>query len=157
MGAHIGGTLEPATGTAAGVSTYSPAVAPLSGSRPAIAVPIRQANGARRERRSGHRYPVDLLIEYELGRAGKGHPSGQGRVVNMSSSGILIRSDRMLIANQPIRLRINWPALLNDVVPLALRVEGVTVRVDGDLTALKILKSEFRTRPAVQTAVAAHA
>ena len=100
------------------------------------------------ERRACRRYSIDLSASYETRH--QDGPSGRGsaRVVNISSGGILIYSDRALEKGQTIRLRIDWPALLNNVVPLALRIEGQTVRTEGNCTAVKIFKSEFCTRPA---------
>ncbi len=100
------------------------------------------------ERRSNRRYPIDLSMQYDMGRRdGQGLPRiGSGQVVNISSGGILISSDRAMPAGLRIRLRIEWPARLNDAVPLALHIEGRTVRSNGNLTAVRILRSEFRTR-----------
>ncbi len=105
-----------------------------------------------RERRSARRYPLDLTIQFELGYGGTETSAGQGRVVNISSSGVLLTTDQVLSPGMKIRLRIEWPARLNQVVPLALHVEGRTVRANGNLAAVRILRSEFRTRPGAQAA-----
>ena len=104
------------------------------------------------EHRSDRRYPLDLAIHYEIGRQEEGVYVGRGRVVNMSSGGILMESDRVLAPRLKIRLRIEWPARLNDVVPLALHIEGLTVRANGRVAAVRILKSDFRTRPVIRAA-----
>ena len=100
------------------------------------------------ERRSTRRYPIDLSMQYDLGRqeGPEGARMGSGQVVNISSGGVLISSDRPIPPGVRIRLRLEWPARLNDAVPLALHIEGRTVRSSGPLTAVRILKSEFRTR-----------
>ena len=82
--------------------------------------------------------------------------SSGARVVNISSGGLLLCSERPLQKGQKIRLRIDWPALLNNVVPLALHVDGQTLRAEGNYIAVKILKSEFRTRSVIRTEAAAH-
>lgn len=113
--------------------------------RPAPSV---SATPLQMERRASRRYPIDLSASFEAPRQDGPTVRGSARVVNISSGGLLLYSEHALEKGQAIRLRIDWPALLNNVVPLALRVEGQTVRVEGNCTAVKILKSEFRTRPA---------
>jgi len=100
------------------------------------------------ERRSNRRYPIDLSMQYDLGRqeGPEGARMGSGQVVNISSAGVLISSDCPIAPGVRIRLRLEWPARLNDAVPLALHIEGRTLRSSGPLTAVRILKSEFRTR-----------
>ena len=100
------------------------------------------------ERRSNRRYPIDLSMRYDLGRqeGPEGAGMGSGQVVNISSGGVLISSDCPIAPGVRIRLRLEWPARLNDAIPLALHIEGRTVRSSGPLTAVRILKSEFRTR-----------
>lgn len=68
-------------------------------------------------------------------------------MINMSSAGLLVESDRGLSCGTAIRLRVEWPARLNNSVPLSLHIEGRTVRANGALVAVRILKSEFRIRP----------
>ena len=100
------------------------------------------------ERRASRRYPIKLSASFEAPRRDGPSVHGSARVVNISSGGLLLYSEHALEKGQTIRLRIDWPALLNNVVPLTLRVEGQTVRAEGNCTAVKIVKSEFRTRPA---------
>lgn len=112
--------------------------------RPPLGVSARQAHT---ERRATGRYAIDLSTTCEI-RNHEGRPvRSAARVVNISSGGLLLYSEHALEKGQKIRLRIDWPALLNNVVPLALHVEGLTVRVEGKCVAVKIVKSEFRTRP----------
>jgi hypothetical protein len=97
-------------------------------------------------RRASHRYSIDLPVQYEIGK-GDHAQSGKGRVINISSTGILVESDRPLNCETSIRLRVEWPARLNNSVPLALHVEGWAVRAEGVFVAVSIMKSEFRIRP----------
>jgi hypothetical protein len=106
------------------------------------------------ERRSSRRYPIALTAHYHMGKPGEGF--AVALVINISSGGVLIQSDRPLAARQQIRLRIDWPALLNKVVPLALHIEGQIVRSEGTWAAVRILKSEFRTRPVSYTEPTVH-
>ncbi len=98
------------------------------------------------DRRASYRYSIDLPVQYEVGRGDQAQ-GGKGRVINMSSTGLLVESDRPVTCETPIRLRVDWPARLNNSVPLGLHIEGRTVRANGGLVAVRILKSEFRIRP----------
>lgn len=156
MGTNSDGIVARAAGAATEFSPYaSQQGAPLASlhrTRYAAAVtpPSRPAAGRNKrgkslpdERRSSRRYPIDLPVQCEDGR----NQFLEGRVVNISSGGILVHSDRALEPGRKVRLRVAWPVRLNDVMPLALHIEGQTVRADGNFTAVKILRSEFRTRP----------
>lgn len=98
------------------------------------------------DRRASYRYSFDLPVQYDIGRGDQAQ-SGKGRVVNMSSTGLLVESDRAASCGTAIRLQVEWPARLNNSVPLSLHIEGRTVRAHGSLVAVRILKSEFRIRP----------
>lgn len=98
------------------------------------------------DRRGSHRYSIDLPVQYEIGR-GDLAQSGKGRVINMSSTGLLVESDGPVGCGTPVRLRVEWPARLNNSVPLSLHIEGRAVRAKGTWFAVRIMKSEFRIRP----------
>lgn len=110
--------------------------------KPALFEKIRQTG----DRRTSHRYSIDLPVQYEIGR-GDHALRGKGRVINMSSTGLLIESDCSVTCGTALRLRVEWPARLNNSVPLALHIEGRAVRAKGALLAVSIMKSEFRIRP----------
>ena len=137
----MGSTSQATTGAAAKVFA-----------RPALGA---SAAPVPRERRASRRYSIDLSTTCEIRNQEGRSVSTSARVLNISSGGLLLCSQHPLQKDQKIRLRIEWPALLNNVVPLALHVEGQTVRAEGNCIAVKILKSEFRTRPAGRTEAAA--
>jgi len=123
---------------------------PTTGSPAAYARPAFGASVAPLEadRRSSRRYSIDLAACCEIrNRLGK-VVSSTARVVNISSGGILIHCQDPLEASSKIRVRIEWPALLHGIVPLALHIEGCALRMERNCVAVKILKSEFRTRSA---------
>ena len=43
-------------------------------------------------------------------------------------------------------IRVPWPARLDGEVSLVLHLKAETVRTSGDLVAMRITRSEFRTR-----------
>lgn len=118
-----------------------------SGERPSRRQLSRQHPKDRaNDRRSNHRYPVNVAVEYKVVLRNRMVRSGVGRTVNMSSGGILLDSASCLPSGLRIELSMAWPALLNDVAALKLNVVGKTIRTQGNLTALIIRRYEFRTR-----------
>lgn len=132
-------------------------VAPASGQTPRAFFRKRNSETIRRdrtpliERRTHRRYPVDLTVQYEVGCDSQEICIGLGRVVNMSSGGILLEPGRQIAPGQKMNLKIEWPVRLDDEVPLALHIEAVAVRECGGGVAVKILRSAFRTRSLHQT------
>jgi hypothetical protein len=102
------------------------------------------------ERRSNRRFPIALSLRYML----TGSHSGDGRVTDMSSRGILFQSDTKLPAGEKIHVILTWPFLLNGECPLQLRVRGDVLRSDPRGTVLRIQHYEFRTAPKVRAASA---
>ena len=98
------------------------------------------------DRRSNHRYPVNVASEYKVVLRDRTVLAGIGHTVNMSSRGILLDTAHCLPSGVRIDLSIAWPALLNDVAPLKLEVAGKTIRTQGGRAAVVIRRYEFRTR-----------
>ncbi len=97
------------------------------------------------ERRSGHRFPIELELTYFLLDGKNTGYAGQGRTVNISSSGVLFRSPHSLRPGTQIELSIDWPARIDRTVRMQLRAFGRAVRREGAITGVQILHSEFRT------------
>jgi DNA-binding response OmpR family regulator len=100
------------------------------------------------ERRNNARFPIPLAISYQTLE----HPilSGQGtsETLNISSKGILFTSREQFQAGQLVQVSIDWPARLENQIPLKLVAEGRIVRNTNGQTAMTIDKYEFRTRRA---------
>jgi FixJ family two-component response regulator len=105
------------------------------------------------ERRTNARFPCRLAVSYQTLE----HPviSGQGtsETLNISSKGLLFTSNEKFQEGQLLQVSLNWPARLENQVPLKLVAEGRVVRNSNGQTAMTIDKYEFRTRrtPAVRT------
>jgi FixJ family two-component response regulator len=102
------------------------------------------------ERRNNARFPIPLAISYQTLE----HPilSGQGtsETLNISSKGILFTSNEKFQAGQLLQVSLDWPARLENQVPLKLVAEGRIVRNANGQTAMTIDKYEFRTRRIVK-------
>ena len=111
---------------------------------------------AEAERRNNARFPCRLAVSYQSLE----HPilSGQGtsETLNISSKGLLFTSNEQFQAGQLVQVSLDWPARLENQIPLKLVAEGRIVRNSNGQTAMTIDKYEFRTRriakPAAETA-----
>ena len=101
------------------------------------------------DRRQHRRYPVDSQVEYKVVSGREVTEIGFGRVLNLSSGGILFDAGRPLPAGLNVELSITWPVMLHNVAPLQLLVYGKIVRSDGRRTAIRMMQHEFRTAGAM--------
>jgi c-di-GMP-binding flagellar brake protein YcgR len=98
------------------------------------------------ERRLNRRYPVCLELQYKLLAAkARTTRTGFGRIVNISSGGVLFTGRDTLPAGSLLELSIRWPMLLDNCCPLKLAVRGRVLRSDEKGTAIKMGQYEFRT------------
>ncbi len=114
-----------------------------------------QPNGA--DRRTNARFPCRLAVTYQALE----HPFLSGvatsETLNISSKGLLFATAEPLQAGQLLQVSVDWPARLEDQVPLKLVAEGRIVRIVNGLAAMRIDKYEFRTRRARAQAPAENA
>ena len=107
------------------------------------------------DRRTNARFPCRLAVSYQTLE----HPifSGQGtsETLNVSSKGLLFTSNEKFEAGQLVQVSLDWPALLENQIPLKLVAEGRIVRNSSGQTAMTIDKYEFRTRRIPKAAAAA--
>jgi hypothetical protein len=96
------------------------------------------------ERRFKARYPLELNVRYHT--FGKSTViSGEGRTVNVSSSGVLVASSDKMSEGMRLKLTIEWPSLLNGTTPLQLVTFGRVVRSDASSFAVALEHYQFRT------------
>lgn len=97
------------------------------------------------ERRRSDRFPMERDVRYKVhGR--QSDDSGKGATVNMSSSGVLFTTDRILLPGRKIDLSISWPAELNNKCALRLMARGRVIRYGDGRAAVEIQQYEFRTQ-----------
>ncbi|HWF09988.1 MAG TPA: response regulator [Bryobacteraceae bacterium] len=98
------------------------------------------------DRRTNARFPCRLAVSYQALE----HPFLSGvatsETLNISSKGVLFATDEPLQQGQLLQVSVDWPARLENQVPLKLVAEGRIVRNDNGLAAMRIDKYEFRTR-----------
>jgi PilZ domain len=98
------------------------------------------------DRRSSDRFPIERDVRYSVMNRRGGDEVGEGRTINMSSSGVLITSPQMLLPGRRLELSISWPAQLNNKVALKLVARGRVVRFEQGRAAVEIQQYEFRTQ-----------
>jgi hypothetical protein len=99
----------------------------------------------RAERRHSDRFPIEREVRYRIINKRGGEEAGEGKTINMSSSGVLFTSEQMLVPGRRIELSVSWPAQLNDKCALKLVARGRVVRFEEGRTAIEIQQYEFRT------------
>lgn len=107
------------------------------------------------DRRRSDRFAIEREIRYRALNKRGGEEAGEGKTVNMSSSGVLFTSPQILRPGRRIELAISWPAQLNNKCALKLVARGRIVRFDNGLAAMEIQQYEFRTQSAPSAATAA--
>lgn len=97
------------------------------------------------ERRSARRFPIELDLLYRATGKRDRRFSGSGKTTNISSTGILFRTEQDLEPDINIEASIAWPVRLQQNVPLKLRVRGRVVRTEPGAAVLTIQQYAFHT------------
>ena len=98
------------------------------------------------DRRGSDRFPIERDVRYTIMNRRGDDEAGEGRTINMSSSGVLISSGQMLLPGRRVEVAISWPAQLNNKVALKLVARGRVVRFEQGRAAVEIQQYEFRTQ-----------
>jgi DNA-binding NarL/FixJ family response regulator len=118
--------------------------------RKSIETAIRQggedADKRAAERRTNARFPCRLGVSYQTLEQPIISGHGTSETLNISSKGLLFTSTDKFEAGQLVQVSLEWPALLENQIPLKLVAEGRIVRNAHGQTAMTIDKYEFRTR-----------
>ena len=101
---------------------------------------------ANTDRRNSDRFPIDREVRYRVLSKRSGEEAGEGRTINISSSGVLFTTGKMLLPGRRLEVSISWPAQLNNKTPLRLVARGRVVRFEGGYAAVMIQQYEFRTQ-----------
>jgi DNA-binding NarL/FixJ family response regulator len=125
--------------------------ADMSNLRRAVAGALKSGDSGAAEpsgadRRTNARFPCRLAVSYQALE----HPFFSGvatsETLNISSKGLLFATEEALQPGQLLQVSVDWPARLENQVPLKLVAEGRIVRNLNGLAAMRIDKYEFRTR-----------
>src|SRR5580693_7433549 len=123
----------------------------MSSLRRAVTGVLKSGDGEKAEpsgadRRTNARFPCKLAVSYQALE----HPFFSGvassETLNISSKGLLFATEEALQPGQLLQVSVDWPARLENQVPLKLVAEGRIVRNLNGQAAMRIDKYEFRTR-----------
>jgi PilZ domain len=98
------------------------------------------------DRRNSDRFPIERDVRFRVLNKRGGEETGDGKTLNISSSGVLFTSEHILLPGRRLELSISWPVALNDLVPLKLVARGRVVRFEEGQAAIEIQQYEFRTQ-----------
>lgn len=101
-------------------------------------------DGIRGDRRIQRRYPVALELEYKVMTGGAVISSGTGKTGNISSGGVLFRTEDQLAAGPAVELSIRWPTVSESAPFVELRMFGRIVRSDANGTAVEMRRYHFQ-------------
>jgi hypothetical protein len=105
-------------------------------------------NSREAERRRSDRFAIEREVRYRALNKRGGEEAGEGKTLNMSSSGVLFTAGQILRPGRRIELAISWPAQLNNKCALRLVARGRIVRFENGVAAMEIQQYEFRTQSA---------
>ncbi|MEQ1948458.1 MAG: PilZ domain-containing protein [Bryobacteraceae bacterium] len=109
------------------------------------------------DRRTTDRFPIEREIRYRVLNKRGGEEAGEGKTINISSSGVLFSSKHLLLSGRRMELSISWPAQLNEKCALKLVARGRVVRFEQGHAAVEIQQYEFRTAQSAQAETAGKA
>jgi hypothetical protein len=99
---------------------------------------------AHTEQRAHPRYAITLDLKYKLLRRGRVVQFGPGRMLNISTGGILFETNDALPSSRSIELMIDWPFLFDGVCPIKLVIEAHIVRNEANRIAVSIQRHKFQ-------------
>jgi hypothetical protein len=97
------------------------------------------------DRRHSDRFPIEREVRYKILSKRSGEEAGDGKTVNISSSGVLFTAGHVLLPGRRLEVSISWPAQLNNKCALKLVARGRIVRFEDGRAAMEIQQYEFRT------------
>jgi hypothetical protein len=105
-----------------------------------------ERNSGQTDRRHSDRFPIEREVKYRTLSKRSGEETGDGKTINISSSGVLFSAEHMLLPGRRMELSISWPAQLNNKTSLRLVARGRVVRYEDGHAAFMIQQYEFRTQ-----------
>ena len=107
---------------------------------------VKTDQNTQADRRHSDRFPIEREVRYRVLSKRSGEEAGEGRTINISSSGVLFTSEHILLPGRRMELSISWPAQLDNKCALKLVARGRVVRFEGGRAAIEIQQYEFRTQ-----------
>ena len=114
--------------------------------RPSGGDNVSPENNVQMDRRHSDRFTIERDVKYRVLSKRSGEESGDGKTVDISSSGVLFTTRHMLLPGRRMEISISWPAQLNNKTALRLVARGRVVRYEEGRAAFMIQQYEFHTQ-----------
>jgi hypothetical protein len=98
------------------------------------------------ERRIKRRFRIEEDVRYKMRYGQRLAETGSGKIMNISSEGVLFTTEAMLTSGIAIEISMTWPVLLNGSCPMKLMIYGCVLRSNNKSAAVAIERYEFRTQ-----------
>ena len=98
------------------------------------------------ERRDSERFSIAREVRYRMVNKRRDNETGNGKTINISSSGVLFASDCVVRLGERLELSISWPVRLDNKHALKLVALGKVVRFEPGRVAMQIQQHEFHTQ-----------
>lgn len=92
------------------------------------------------------RFSIERDVRFRVFKQRRSHGTGNGKTINISSSGVLFTSDEVPRLGESLELSISWPVRLDNKSALKLVVRGNVVRVEPGRAAMDVQHHEFHTQ-----------
>ena len=112
---------------------------------------MQQSSESQAERRAHHRYPTEHTVFYKVLYGENIGQVGEGRTLDLSSSGVRFTTESQLPVGVPVEVIIVWPVLQESAVSVKLVMDGIVVRADEHAASVHASSSEFQTHPVAPT------
>ena len=96
------------------------------------------------DRRSHRRYALDTPVRYRAANGPLNAVWKNGRVLNMSASGVLIHVPEQLAVGAKLELQMEWSGLYHGRQTMRLFLMASVTRTGGRGAALRIVSHRFR-------------
>ena len=90
------------------------------------------------DRRHSDRFPIEREVCFRVMNKRGTDEAGDGKTLNISSSGVLFSTDQMLLPGRRLEVSINWPAQFDSKCALKLVARGRVVRFEQGRVAIEI-------------------
>ena len=98
------------------------------------------------DRRRSQRLAIPLNLQFTIRKHGKAVGEGQGKIQDVSRTGIFFESNTVVPPGSVVRLIVDWPVRFQNKTPVDWIVDGIAVRSTASGTAINIMRQRFERR-----------
>ena len=91
-------------------------------------------------------YPLVLPLRYQARDQQEFYVDGEGETVAISGKDVVFVAEERLFPGLTVELNVDWPVVLDNTVPLRVRMTGTIERIDDIGVHVAIKTHEFQTR-----------